>query len=70
MLFLTILEGPSEEEARPVIATGDSRAIIAAVRELSRFAVDETSVETPSPGSRAKNEESKTKQRGEHLNHE
>ena len=49
MLFLTILEGPSEEEARPVIATRDARAIRPAVRELSRFA-DAGSVETPSTG--------------------
>ena len=65
MLFLTILEGPCAEEARPVIATGDARAIIAAVRELSRFAVNAVSVETPSTDSRAANDKSETKQ-GEH----
>lgn len=34
-LFLTILEGPSPAEAKPLIATEDPRVIAAAVRELA-----------------------------------
>ncbi|MCI0369826.1 MAG: hypothetical protein L0214_00230 [candidate division NC10 bacterium] len=34
-LFLTILEGPSPAEAKPLVATEDSRVIAAAVRELA-----------------------------------
>jgi hypothetical protein len=34
-LFLTILEGPSPGEAKPLIATEDPAVIAAAVRELA-----------------------------------
>jgi len=44
-LFLTILEGENSEEARPIIASGDSRLIQAVAAELSRRLGDE---ETPS----------------------
>ena len=44
-LFLTILEGENPEEARTIIANGDSRMIQAVAAEFSRRLGDE---ETPS----------------------
>ena len=40
-LFLTILEGENPEEARPIIASGDSRLIQAVAAELFRRLGDE-----------------------------